>query len=268
VIANKKQGGLMVGIFGLFKLKTLLALCLIVGIFYLFYLFVPGVRQSAEEASAGLRMATSAVGFGTSSDSSEIHKINMERLAENQPHYFYVPDAYLNKSSSSGGFNGEQLNIIVSYPSFNSRNLAAPNDKYAITLRIFLTNKYSTQKDFYIKKYDLIVAEPDEKIGNLYGYIKGRGPPLDRSSIGLRVGDDKWFYLDKATQTFARLTCTGGYDPKTDSNDPNNYASCISSFLIDDKYSVLTSIPGPMIRQAGEFIDGLKQFLKSLEVVP
>lgn len=251
----------MFGFSIIFKLRTWLVLGALAGLLYLAYLFVPAVREGAEEVGAAYTLAVPQ-GMGATDTDMSIKRFNMEWREGKPPFYVDVPRAYINRSVRDGsGWGGNKLHLIVSYPSMKPQVQRAPTDEYSFYLRISYAHDGTTHKEYYLKDYDIITSDPDEKIGHLYGYITGQGPEVKISIDWLRKGDDKWFYLDKETNTFARFNCG-------QTSEVGVYFNCVGMLLIDDRYLILTSIPGPLLRRLDEFINHLRNFLYSLEVKP
>lgn len=239
--------------------KRFVALWLLFGLLFFAAKYIPAVRQGLEEIGAGNLMA---VGGGPVrvSDNMAVQKFNMQLYQGEAPFYLYVPDAYLNKSIYRTGFDGG-LKLIVCYPGLQPLRFPTTDAKYSLRMSVTYSSGREDYAEFYLNNYDIITKAPDEKFGHLYGHIEGRGPRIKLSIGTLRATDDKWFYLDKNNQTFAELTCIGR-------KGPNNYFTCVTSLLIDNKYAVTTSIPGNMLLQFEDFIAGLRGFLVGLEKPP
>lgn len=203
-------------------------------------------------------------GMGHTENVDGVERINIQTYPDGQPFYLDVPKAYINRGVYKGrgqAFVYDMLHLIVLYPGFAAPG-RDPSAAYKLALRISYTSYRGTHKNFYMKNYDQLVAAPDERYGHVYGYIYGRGPMLHLLPYSLRasLAQDRWFYLDKDTLTFGTFVCLAG------ANTPTLYDTCIGSLLINDKYSILLSIPGPMLKEYDQFVDGLRTLLTSMEV--
>lgn len=265
----------MMGFLNPFRLKTWLVLGALAGLLYLAYLFVPAVREGVDSIRYSYMMAVPSMAPLKGSNSTEIIRFNMAR-EDQPPHYLYVQDAYLDRRVFKGGVNYAQsgmspaLKLIVTYPGFRPVVFKSPDDKYSISLSLSYRERgrreprgFYDPLGFYEDNYDLIIRDPDERVGEyLYGFMAGSQKPVIKLTIGrLRIGSDKWFYLDKATNTYARLTCQEG-------RELVGYWSCVASMVLDENYMLLFSLPGKELNNFEQFVVGVRSFVHSLEVAP
>ena len=261
----------MFSILNFLRIKTWLVIGIILAVFYFIYLVVPPFRQGVDEIRYGMMMAVPSVGPLQGSPSTKIITFDMQRDSELPPHYLYVQDAYLDRRVYPTGFGDGSLHIIFSYPGFKSIAFQTQDAKYSIPLTLDYSDAERIKREpiraghrYYLKNnYDLIVRAPDEKIGqHLFGYVYGMGPEYHQLGIFWRYpGGDKWYFLDKETDTYGELTCLPA-------GQPEKYWSCVVGLLIDDKYSSTFTYPGKELANFHNFVTGLRDLINKLEMAP